>query len=210
MIGRYRVAILGDSNIQADEPTGSVRGHLYPALKTTGHDIAAVGTKTDTRIADPVLRGHDGTNGLEIARARLALPALLSTARPHILILWLGTRELLPNTLTDADRATAPIRYAQMLADIRALSPSTAVLACTAPPCNLDYLPDAPAWIAAYNAALVGVAADGGATLVDVHARIKPETGLHDGVHLSDRGAQDASIALYQALTGLLGSWGQP
>lgn len=200
--------MLGDSNVQADAPTGSVRAHLYPALAATGYDVAAVGTKRDDRIADPLLRGHDGVNGLEIARGRQALPELLSSARPHILIVWLGTRELLVDTLTDADRATAPLRYSQLLADVRALAPSVRVLACTAPPCTLTYLPSAPSWVAAYNAALADVAADAGAELVDVHARIVPDVGLHDGVHLSDRGAQDAAIALYGALLPYLSTGG--
>ena len=203
-----RIAIVGDSNVQADAPTGSVRGHLYPALVATGYSVAAVGTYTDDRLP-ATLRQHDGYNGLDIATARGRLPSLLAAHRPHVLIVWLGTRDLLPVTCTDVTRAEAPIRMAQFLADVRALAPATKTIVCTAPPCDMPTLPMAGQWITAYNAALAGVVAGAvgdeiAATLCDTHARINPANGLHDGVHLSDRGAQDASIALYQTVTGLL------
>lgn len=199
------ISIIGDSNIQADDPTGSVRYHTYTALRATGHDVAAVGTYTDARM--PVyLRGHDGYNGLDIATARGRLPSLLAAHRPDVLVVWLGTRELLPVSCTDDTRAEAAVRMAQLLADVRMLAPGTQAVVCTAPPCDMPTLPMAGQWITAYNAALAGVvtAAGPGATLCDTYSAIRPATAVHDGVHLSDRGAQDASVALYQTLTSLL------
>jgi len=141
---------------------------------------------------------HEGHNRWTIEDARAAVRPALVAHGPHVLLVLIGTNDLIQPAATDESRSAAPNRMADLLEDIYSVVPGATVLVGTLP-LNLPVAD-------LYNAALRRVVE--AHSITGRHVRLV-ETGavsrahLSDGVHPNDRGYQRVSEAWYHAITEL-------
>lgn len=187
-----RVMWLGHSMVRGlgSPGSGGPRGYVSPTLYD--HDwpcqVQFVGSQHD---ADPALAallgGHEGRDGWTLAGALAALPGIMAANPPDVVLLMLGTVEIVTGPQSRAD---AP---GQLAALLDAFPPAAWVVVGTIPtvqpPGFLD--PAGPSYVASFNDSL--------RTLVKQRRAISRnvvlcESGqaiggnLFDGIHPSDIG----------------------
>ena len=126
------------------------------------------------------------------------LEELVDRFRPEVLIVMHGVNDL--NTGVSIDAAVGAIEA--LLGDARRLG--VQLILCTIPPQREGAEKASAAdQIAPFNEALVKIAADEGAAVVDVYSAITPDLLAPDGLHLTQAGNQKIAETIFARLKEL-------
>ena len=204
-----KIMPLGDS---ITGTPGCWRSILWNRLQSSGYtNIDFVGSQTGqtcTLPYDEDNEGHGGYLAVDIANNNL-LPAWLTAATPDIVMMHLGTNEVMNGPKTVAQILAA---YTTMVGQMRANNPNmkileaqiipqyTATTQCTT--CYqevIDLNAAIPAWAAGLNTAQSPI------TVVDQWTGFDTTTDTNEGIHPNDAGNQKISDKWYPALVAALG-----
>jgi lysophospholipase L1-like esterase len=195
-----RIMPLGDSITDGANVPGGYRIALWARLSRDGAAVDFVGSRQNgpATLGD---RDHEGHSGWRIDDLAEAVESWLAQHRPEIVLLMIGTNDV----LQEQEVAAAPARLGALLDRITAALPRARVLVATLPPLGK------PAWqtqVDAFNRALPAIVqgrarAGKRVQLVDV-ARGMTAADLADGVHPNDGGYAKLAAAWYAALRPLL------
>jgi len=194
-----KVMPLGDS-ITWGMGTGGYRSDLWQRFKADGRPVDFVGSQSD----GPALLGdkdHEGHGGWRIDQISAQVQGWLTTSRPDVVLLMIGTNDVIQNF----DLAHAPARLSALIDKITATVPNANVFVSTITP-----LAD-PAQEArgkAFNATIPGIVAAKQAQgrhvhLVDQHG-VMTAAELTDGIHPTNGGYSKMARRWYGTLNGLL------
>lgn len=185
--GALRILPLGDSITEG--VNGGYRPNLRAALEAAGRPVTYVGPRSDVGGA------HAGTPGFNTGDILRELPGYLSTYRPTVVLLMIGTNDLAWWTADQNVAASTAARVDTIIDRIQASGAQ--VYLATIPPASSASVPiinrDRAALVRAYNAELRALAAARGVPLVDVEAALTL-SDLYDGIHPSEA-AHDNKIA---------------
>ncbi|MFJ8696062.1 GDSL-type esterase/lipase family protein, partial [Streptomyces roseolilacinus] len=193
-----RIMPLGDSITYG---TGSSNGAgyrapLYVHLNRQDVSVQYVGSQRSGPALSPI--AHEGHPGWLINDIAGIADSALTTYRPNVVLLHIGTNDMSNNV----DPGGAPARLGSLIDRILRAAPGVTLLVSTIVPASF---PGTAERIAAYNAAIPGVvesrrAAGKRVRLVDMDAVTTAD--LADGLHPDDRGYQKMAGAFYDALVG--------
>jgi lysophospholipase L1-like esterase len=201
-----RIMPLGDSITGGP---GCWRALLWDRLQRTGFtDIDFVGTIPGGGCSvahDGDNEGHGGFQATGIANQD-QLPSWLSSTRPDIVLMHLGTNDIWNSTPT----ATILAAYSKLVDQMRAGKPNMKIVVAKIIPMTPSGCAWCPPGVAALNDAIPGWAAgkttaQSPITVVDQFTGFDPVADTNgDGVHPDDSGFQKMSDRWYPALTRLL------
>jgi mannan endo-1,4-beta-mannosidase len=202
-----RIMTLGDSITGSP---GCWRALLWRHLRDTGHtDVDFVGSLPGQGCGfayDGENEGHGGILATDIARNN-QLPGWLSTARPDIVLMHLGTNDVWNNIPASAILDA----YTTMLGQMRASNPAVKLIVARIIPMNptgcsacgqrvVDLNNAIPGWAQAHSTAASPV------TVVDQWTGFNTATDTADGVHPnSSTGIQKIESRWYPAVVAALG-----
>ncbi len=203
-----RIMPLGDS---ITGNNGCWRALLWQHLQSTGYtNIDFVGTLNNvycTGTFDGDNEGHGGYLATNIANQGL-LPGWLSSTKPDIVIMHLGTNDvwnnIAPATILDA--------FSTLLTQMRASNPNVKLLVAQIIPMNPSGCADCGQRAVNFNAAIPAWAsshstAQSPITVVDQWTGFNTATDTTDGVHPNDTtGIQKMESRWYPPLTVALGA----
>jgi lysophospholipase L1-like esterase len=192
-----RVMPLGDSiTYGVGSSTGSsYRADLWRRLVTqAGYNVDFVGSQQSGSLPDQDNEGHSGWRIDQIAAS---VDGWLSTYRPDVILLHIGTNDMNQDYQVD----TAPQRLGALIDQILADRPAATVLVAKIVPA-LDATIQSR--INAFNAAVPGVVAARGdrAKLVDMS--VLSAADMSDTLHPDDNGYLRMSVRWYTALESVL------
>ncbi|MFC6080232.1 cellulose binding domain-containing protein [Sphaerisporangium aureirubrum] len=202
-----RIMPLGDSLTGGP---GCWRALLWDRLQRTGFtNIDFVGTLPGGGCSvahDGDNEGHGGFQATGIANQN-QLPGWLSSTRPDIVLMHLGTNDVWNNVAT----ATIIAAFTKLVDQMRASNANTKIIVAKIVPMTPSGCTWCPSGVTALNDAIPGWAAGKSTTqspitVVDQYTgfdTVADTTG--DGVHPDDSGFQKMSDRWYPALTALLG-----
>jgi lysophospholipase L1-like esterase len=215
---------LGDSITEGccTQPMGGYRIELFTKAVNAKQNITFVGgtlTIGDaapngpaTVAGQPFPKGNEGNGGYTIANpstkggiAGAITDQSLSTYKPNIVLLMIGTNDILQNI----DLANAPARLSSLIDEIITGAPSALLVVSSIPPCCND------ATVQAYNATipdLVKSRAQAGkhVLFVDAHAAFVKDANYKsdyissDGLHPSSNGYAVIGDVFYGAISSVL------
>ncbi|MGI8683842.1 MAG: SGNH/GDSL hydrolase family protein [Acidimicrobiales bacterium] len=195
-----RITALGDS-IAEGYPTGDgYRAALAARLTAAGRPFEFVGSRQQPPPGNPELR-HEGHGSYRIDQVRAGVPGWLPASTPDVVLLMVGTNDLLGNY----DPAGAPARMGRLLDAVAVASPTASVLVGSIPPIAPEQC-DCQAAVDGYNAALrrlVAERAEAGYPVAPVDMSAVDLSDLPDGVHPGDRGYAKMAEAWFEALETL-------
>jgi lysophospholipase L1-like esterase len=203
-----RIMPLGDS-ITAGP--GCWRALLWDRLQRNGYtNIDFVGTQAGGGCAvshDGDHEGHSGFSATGIADQN-QLPPWLSSARPDIVLMHLGTNDLWGGTITTSQILTA---YSKLVDQMRANNPNMKIIVAQIIPMEPSNCTGCAQRVVSLNNAIPGWAAgrttaQSPITVVDQWTGFNTATDTFDGVHPVDSGFQKMSDRWYPALTAALGA----
>ncbi|AXX30901.1 Endo-1,4-beta-xylanase A precursor [Actinosynnema pretiosum subsp. pretiosum] len=206
-----RVMALGDSITGSP---GCWRALLAGELDGTGHaDVDFVGTQPATDCGGGPSPAHEGHGGFRAAGIVLEnrLPGWLTRARPDVVLMHLGTNDVLAGESAPAVLAA----YTELLGQMRRANPAVRLLIAQLIPLAPPTCPDCPARVAELNAAIPGWARAHGTprspvTVVDQWTGFDPAVDTHDGVHPSPAGERKLARRWYPPLVAALAGAGAP
>lgn len=174
------------------------RGRLRRRLSTAA-PVDFVGSRADWPFADT---DHEGHPGMRCAQAVAAAPGWLARGRPDIVLLYLGTGDVL-----DGDPAAAD-HLGTLLATVDASAPDAHILIC---PLVGSPVPPLRQRMTAFNAALPRVVADAArhARLLGV-PRLDPHRHFADALHPNDAGYRTLAAHWFAAVHPLLSGGAAP
>lgn len=185
-----RLMPIGDSITSGFQGTGNngYRGPLYSSLVAQGHRTDFVGTLRDGTTFDT---DHEGHSGDRIDQVAPVLNAALSTWKPNIVTLHIGSNDMGQNYQV----STAPNRLASMIDQILAGAPGVTIIVAQLTP-NSD--PAAQARINAYNSQMPGIVqarVNAGKKVHLINMNSLNNGDLKDGLHPNDNGYQKMANA---------------
>jgi lysophospholipase L1-like esterase len=192
---------LGDSITYGTGVEGGYRLGLWNSLLQDNLQIDFVGSRSDGPFnIDP---DHEGHPGKTIQFIRENIRNWLNVHRPDIILLLIGTNDILNPQVHDFPNA--PYRLSALIDQITTTAPGTDLLVASVTP--LDY-PLANQRVMAFNAeipAIVAAHAHQGQSVyfVDMFAALSP-TDLGDGIHPNAVGYDKMAQVWYKALSDLL------
>lgn len=197
-----RVMPLGDSITEG--VNGGYRNRLWERLAGDGISVDYVGPRWDrwTRIAD---KDHAGTPGFTVGNLLGEIDGWLSTYRPDVVLLMIGTNDLAWWHVEGP--TTTATRLGTLLDRIHARAPGIRVVVATIPPMAGPVAPnrlDRAALVAQYNDAVEQevarrVALGRPLSLADVNAALRL-SDLYDGVHPTEAAHARIADVWYAAL----------
>ena len=189
--GVLRVMAMGNSITRGSNSfsTGSYRGPLDQLFTNAGQDIDFVGRLTDgaPNLPDPQHEGVRGRMALELAGE---ISSILSANRPEVILLMIGTNDVIGENAIDNDGASANVvasRIVTNVNNIHAIDPSIHVLVAGLLPTTE---PEGVS-IAATNAGLIAsinALEDQGRAVSFVDTSSITLSDLSDGIHPSPSG----------------------
>jgi lysophospholipase L1-like esterase len=201
-----RIMPLGDS-ITSGNDDWSSDGYR----RELGDRLAAAGLKYDfvgsLRAGTGADRDHEGHGGWTIDQVRAKINRWLVTYRPEVVLLNLGTNDMIKNVASEQ----APARLSALLDAILGSSPDIRVVVAkvspvpgTARPGWSPRLPKIAPRMVAYNGAIPAVVASKGprASLVDMSRVSWADT--KDGIHPTPAGYRQMADLWYQRLSTVL------
>lgn len=195
-----RLMPIGDSitsGFQSSTNNG-YRGALYGAQIGRGHRTDFVGSIRDGNAFDP---DHEGHSGYRIEQVAGLLNGALSTYRPNVVTLHIGSNDMAQNYQV----ATAPNRLASMIDQILAGSPGVTVLVAQLI-VNSDSAVQSR--INAYNNQIPGIVqarVNAGKHVYLVNMGSLNTGDLQDGLHPNDNGYQKMANAWDAAIQQVIG-----
>jgi len=191
-----KVMALGDSITVGSNARGGYRINLWTRLvPIEGKQIDFVGSQN----AGPADLGdaeHEGHSGLRIDAIRAGVDGWLGTHQPDAVLLLIGTNDVFQSYQLD----TAPDRLRDLVTRICTVRPGVHVAVGSIPP-----VPDQPAQVRAYNAAVPAVVDQVKATGCDV-VFVDLNAGLTDADifdrHPTRAGYDKMAAAWYPAVDG--------
>ena len=195
-----KIMPMGDSITNGVGATGGYRLELKDLMVPEGHSFDYVGA-ISTGPFEIEDRQHEGRNGWKIDETAAIAHAQVTTYRPDVVMLMIGTNDI----TTDTALGTAPDRLGSLLDTIFAAAPNASVVVGSIPP--LANAAD-EAEAQTYNAALpdvvqARVTAGKKAYFVDVHAALTVGD-LVDGVHPNADGYLKIARAWLPTLRSIL------
>jgi lysophospholipase L1-like esterase len=194
---------------------GGYRIELFRQAVTNTKNITFVGSLANgpTTIANkPFPRNHEGHGGFPIAGITAVIrPAgrapLLTTYKPHIVLLKIGTNDINGNN----DLANAPARLATLIDAITTDDPSALVVVSSIVPILND---NTNAAVKTYNAAIPGVVSKAAAAgkhvrFIDTYAAYVRDANwktklMFDNLHPNDAGYVVLGQMWYEEIKGFL------
>lgn len=179
-----RLLPLGDSITWGEKSTSGAgyRGDLWDALTGAGHQVDFVGGEDSGSMPDPDHEGHRGWRIDQIAEVAIER---LTTYRPNVVTVHLGTNDFLQNH----EVSSAPARLGALIDQILTAAPETTVLVSSIVPTSRS---DIQPLIAGYNAQIPGLVQarrDAGRHVAFVDMTNVTTADLDsDGVHPNDTG----------------------
>ncbi|TFK61437.1 SGNH hydrolase [Pluteus cervinus] len=210
-----RIMPLGDSITGSP---GCWRAILYNDLRATPlGQVDMVGTLPPQGCGveyDGDNEGHGGILATTIADQNL-LPSWLSTTRPQVVMMHLGTNDVWSNKATDVILAA----FSKMVDQMRANNPKMVILVAQILPMNPSNCGECNSRVQALNAALPAWAAskrtaESPVRIVDQYTGFDTATDTDDGVHPNSNGTPKLAakwlIPLEAAIAYALGPGGSP
>lgn len=192
-----RVMPLGDSITAGVTVNGGYRSDLWQLMSTAWRRVDFVGSMSagPKQLAE---RSHEGHPGWEIAQIDRHVDAWLTSYRPDIVLLHIGTNDVLRND----DLPQAPYRLGALLDHITRTLPRTQVYVATIIPLGRPAL-DARA--RRYNEAISDIvemrAAQGNHVhLVPMHEALRRKDLSADGIHPTSGGYSKMAAGWFAAL----------
>jgi len=110
---------------------GGYRNNLYTGLQQNNCGVSYVGTLSDvnTRVAD---KRHEGHSGLTIGDIAGGVNAWLASTQPNIILLMIGTNDIMAFTNENADQIGA--RHNALIDQLRAARPNAWIFVASIPP----------------------------------------------------------------------------
>jgi lysophospholipase L1-like esterase len=187
---------LGDSITDGLNVLGGYRTDLWQLMAADEISADFVGSLSSgpARLPD---KAHEGRSGWEIGQIDALVQGWLATYRPEVILLHIGTNDLLHN-----DQRQAPARFAALLDHIISADPEARVLVATVIPFRRPLM---EARALSYNAAISRIvraraAAGARVQLVDMHSALTTSDLGPDGVHPTPGGYSKMSSQWYAAL----------
>jgi len=176
----------------------SYRRDLWDDLGAAGYDIDFVGSQRGGRFGDP---DHEGHPGFRIDQLDAPVAQWLTTYRPDLVLLHIGTNDMAQNYLPE----TAPIRLGLLIDKITGILPEAAILVASLIPAGDASIQRR---IDAFNARIpevVGTRAQRGDRVyyIDIASALTP-SDLTDALHPNDTGFRKMADRWMRALTALL------
>jgi lysophospholipase L1-like esterase len=196
-----RVMPLGDSITLGigSTTTSSYRADLYTRLVAAGLRVDFVGSLRDGQGAPDL--DHEGHSGWTIDQIAGRVDDWLATYRPDVILLHIGTNDM----RNDVRARGAPDRLAALIARLRADRPDAEIFVARLAGAKLDV---SQRRIDAFNAALAGIVAAGGARVHLVDQSTVDGLDIRDNLHPNDYGYAKMSFNWYQAIGQVFGAAG--
>jgi len=188
---------LGDSITEGylESDKGGYRDDLHRLLTDKGYNVDFVGDRS--RGHGNFDNDHAGVSGERIDQVSDRIDGLLNTYQPDIVLLMIGTNDILQNNNLE----DAPNRLSNLIDQITNQSPNTQVIVSSIPP---DKNPERQKLVDQYNALIPGIveskrAGGKNVTFVDTHSSMS--TGdLEDEVHPTPTGNNKIARSWYEAI----------
>ncbi|GGN61208.1 hypothetical protein GCM10010112_18070 [Actinoplanes lobatus] len=189
------------------------RAKLWHSLQTAGYtDIDFVGTQSDGGGCNPGYsydfdhEGHGGFSATGIA-ANNQLPPWLSTARPDVVLMHLGTNDMWGGYIPLADKLNA---FTKLIGQMRAQNAAMKIIVAQIIPISASACSTCPADVVALNNALPSWASGLGTSqspivLADLWTGYDAIADNVDGIHPNDTGFRKMAEAWYPVLAKVLG-----
>jgi lysophospholipase L1-like esterase len=193
-----RIMPLGDSLTEGTGSPGAYRIDLWSKLTSDGFNVEYVGSQKNgpPELSD---RRHEGHPGWRIDQIAGWAPAWLRDSRPQVVLLMIGTNDVVQNY----DLPAAPARLGNLIDQIARAAPEAAILVASIPRIDDPMLQQR---VQAYNAAIPDIVSTRGGNLsfVDVFPLVAPSDLAPDRVHLRPSGNSKIASAWYAALKPIL------
>ncbi|WP_088240287.1 GDSL-type esterase/lipase family protein [Calothrix rhizosoleniae] len=188
---------LGDSITEGylDSDTGGCRDDLYSILTDKGYNVDFVGDRG--RGDGNFDQHHAGVSGERIDQVSDRVDGLLDTYQPDIVLLMIGTNDILQNNNLE----DAPNRLSSLIDQITNQSPDTQVIVSSIPP---DKNSDRQELVDQYNALIPEIveskrAAGKNVSFVDTSSSMNTED-LEDDVHPTPTGNNKIARSWYEGI----------
>ncbi|HZO26786.1 MAG TPA: SGNH/GDSL hydrolase family protein [Chloroflexota bacterium] len=196
--GPIRIMPLGDSLTDGFTVDGGYRIDLWTMLTFADQSFDFVGSRHN---GVPALgdKHHEGHSGWRIDQIAEAATPWLQAYRPQIVLLMIGTNDMLQNYEVNA----APSRLSALIDQIRTAVPDAAIVVSSLPRVsNLEAL----GRIQAYNSQIPGIVASKGSKVsyVDAYTAIEAAHLAVDGVHLTHNGYGKLATVWYPTVLALV------
>ncbi|MDX2240328.1 MAG: GDSL-type esterase/lipase family protein [Leptolyngbyaceae cyanobacterium bins.302] len=196
-----RIMPVGDSNTHGyitdfDSESGGYRGYLWNSLVADGLAVDFVGTRSNG--PSTIDRNHEGYYGYRIDQVAGIVNNLLDTNQPDVILLMLGTNDL----IQDTDVSNAPNRLAALIDQIFSQRPNVQILLASLPP--LTYSDNDPQQVVAFNSAVSGIVTSRAAqgrriNFVDIYNSLTAND-LADRIHPTATGYAQIANTWYGAI----------
>ena len=201
-----KILPLGDSITDGFSIPGGYRIELFLSAYNDGRNITFVGRMSNgpETVGDGIAfpQSHEGHSGWEIGQTAALLPSPGLDVEPHIVLLMIGTNDIL-HDLSDG----APDRFAELLDTIIDNAPNALTAVALIPPISGTYASYADA-VEPYNSALAEIvgarqAAGDHVISVDQFSDFPPSESA-DGVHPNEAGYARMASVWYDAISDYL------
>lgn len=198
-----RICVLGDSILESFTGKASTRYYLDQLLRADSYDFDFVGSLSGVFAGPPLHttgwdQDHECHSGFRVDDILPDLLTFMQAARPDIVIIHLGTNDVIRN-----QPATNTVAELEQCIDIvRSQNPIATVLLS-------QIIPIAGRNVAPLNALMPAMVAAKDApesriVLVDQFSQFDPMTHLEDGLHPNDAGEQLMAQTYFDALVDFL------
>jgi hypothetical protein len=196
--GPIRIMPLGDSLTDGFTVEGGYRIELSTLLASANHSVDFVGSRYGG-VPALVDKNHEGHPGMRIDQLAEDLTAWLLAYRPQIVLLLVGTQDMLQNH----DVQGASSRLSSLIDQIRAAVPDAAIVVSSLPR-NSDVV--VLGRIQDFNAQIPGIVASKGSAVSYVDAYVAIEAGHlgPDGTHLTANGYVKLASVWYPTVHAIL------
>ena len=196
-----RIMPLGDSITHGATVPGGYRIRLWDRLLTDRPNIDLVGSEVNGPVT--IDGNHEGHPGKAIQFIREGVRGWLYANRPHIVLLMVGTNDVLYPEAHNFAGATA--RLNALVGQITAIAPNAELIVASVPTLQDPIANDRARFFNQEVAAIVYQRANQGrpVTYVDMYSVLNVED-LADGVHPNAGGYDKLADAWYTAITTLL------
>jgi lysophospholipase L1-like esterase len=196
-----RIMPLGDSITHGATVPGGYRIRLWDRLMTDRPTIDLVGSEVNGPVT--IDGNHEGHPGKAIQFFREGVRGWLYASRPHIVLLMVGTNDVLYPEAHNF--AGAPARLNALVGQITAIAPNAELIVASVPTLQEPIANDRARLFRQEVEAIVNQRANQGrpVTYVDMYSVLNVED-LADGVHPNAGGYDKMADAWYTAITTLL------
>lgn len=196
-----RIMPLGDSVTHGATVEGGYRTALWQRLLSERPEIDFVGSQFHGPVG--IDRDHEGHPGKAIQYIREEVRDWLNTSRPHIILLMIGTNDVLFPEVHEFPIAAA--RLDALVGQITVISPSSELIVAAIPPLADPQANERASVFAQEVQAIVNMRAAQGRRVayVDMYSALAM-TDLADGVHPNAMGYEKMADVWYEAIAQLL------